>query len=239
MTVVTCIEDGTVLHVADERKRESLDQFYESLSPEQRSEVFAVAMDMWAPYIRSTEENLPNATIVFDRFHIAKHLTEAVDRVRRGENKELRRKGDNRLVGTRYDWLVNPDSKDLSWKRDFAELRKSELKTARAWAIKETARRLWNYVYPGAARNFFARWYGWAVRSRLEPMKKAAKTLKNHLNGILAYLEHPITNATAEGVNSKIQWIKYTARGFRNRQNFKTAILFHCGGLRLYPHESQ
>jgi len=238
VTVVSCIEDGRVLYVGDERKRETLDKFYESLTEQERGEIYAVAMDMWKPYIDSTKTKVPAAAIVFDRFHVARHLTAAVDKVRRTENKALRQEGDDRLVGTRYDWLVNPDQKDLSWKRAFGELRKSELKTARAWAIKETARRLWGYVYEGAARNFFARWYGWAARSRLTPIKEAARTLKNHLDGIVAYIKYPITNALAEGLNSKIQWIKYTARGFRNRENFKTAILFHCGGLDLYPHKT-
>ena len=85
-------------------------------------------------------------------------------------------------------------------------------------------------------RKFFSWWYGWARRSQLQPIKKAALMIKRHLENVLTYLKIPITNAMAEAVNSKIQWIKYTARGFRNRENFKIAILFHCGKLQLYPH---
>ena len=95
---------------------------------------------------------------------------------------------------------------------------------------------LWEYTYVGAARTFFRRWYFWATHSRLPPMIEKARMLKTHLANVLTYLKHRITNATAEGLNSKIQWIRYTARGFRNRENFKTAIYFHCGKLDLYPH---
>ncbi len=89
--------------------------------------------------------------------------------------------------------------------------------------------------YRGAAENHFRYWYRWATHSRLKPMIDKAKLLKKHLQNILTYLAHPITNALSESLNSKIQWVKYTARGFRNLDNFKTAIYFHCGGLDLLP----
>ena len=143
---------------------------------------------------------------------------------------------DERLVGTKYTWLRNPESfADEAWKA-FGPLRRSNLKVARAWALKETIMSLWDYSYVGAARNHFRRWYSWAIRSRLEPIKQKARMLHTRLENVLSYLRHGVTNAASEGLNSKIQWIRYTARGFRNRQNFKTAIYFHCGGLDLYPH---
>jgi transposase len=236
VTVVCDIESGSVLYVGDDRTTNAIDGFYEGLTSKEREEIYAVAMDMWEPYIQSTKDKAPNAEIVFDKFHVAQHLTDAVDKVRRRENKKLRREGDERLVGTRYRWLVNPKRMLPEQRISFRELRDSNLKTARAWAIKETAARLWNYVYVGSARRFFKRWYNWAIRSRLEPVKKVARMIKRRLDNILTYLRIPITNAVVEGINSKIQWIKQTARGFRSRENFKTAILFHCGKLNLYPH---
>ena len=106
---------------------------------------------------------------------------------------------------------------------------------ARAWAIKESLRDLWTYRQGAAVRRFFARWYGWAIRSRLEPVKQVARMLHRHLDGVLRYVTHPITNGVAEGLNSKIMSIKRKAGGFRNAQHFTTAIYFHCGGLDLYP----
>jgi transposase len=92
-----------------------------------------------------------------------------------------------------------------------------------------------NYVYEKPARKHFQWWYNWAVRSRLEPMKEKAAMLKRRLENIITYLRHQITNAASESLNAKIQWVKYTARGFRNKQNFINAIYFHCGGLDLDP----
>lgn len=208
------------------------------LNVSQRDGIEAIAMDMWEPYVQATLARIPGAKekIVFDRFHISKHLNEAVDRVRRAEHRELLAQGDQRLVGTKYAWLRSPESFAADVWKAFGPLRRRNLKVARAWALRETIMNLWNYSYVGAARNHFRRWYSWAIRSRLEPMKQKARMLRTRLENVLTYLRHGITNAATEGLNSKIQGIRYTARGFRNRQNFKTAIYFHCGGLDLYPH---
>ena len=143
--------------------------------------------------------------------------------------------GDNRLKGTKYYWLRNPDNFTREGWRGFCELRNSNLKTARAWALKEQAMVLGEYTYEGSARKHFNWWYRWATHSQLPPMVDKARMLKAHLPNILTYLKLGITNATSESLNSKIQWIKYTARGFRNFQNFVNAIYFHCGGLDLAP----
>ena len=237
VTLVTDLDRNRVLYVAEDRKQSSLDGFWKTLSAEQLASIEGVAMDMWDPYENSIRQHLPQAEekIVYDKFHVAKHLGEAVDRVRRAENQVLRAAGDERLVGTKYQWLRHPDHfSDHQW-RAFGELRSSKLKTARAWALKEQAMVLWDYSYEGPARKHFAWWYRWATHSRLKPMIEKAKMLKSRLPNILTYLTHGITNAVSESLNSKIQWIKYTARGFRNFQNFVSAIYFHCGNLDLCP----
>ena len=94
---------------------------------------------------------------------------------------------------------------------------------------------LFTYRREGWARRFFKRWYFWATHSRLEPVIEVARMMKRRLDNILTYLQFPITNAVSESINSKIQWVKYTARGFRNQQNYIDAIYFHCGGLDLMP----
>lgn len=237
VTVVNDIDRGRVLYVAEDRKQKSLDGFWPTLTEEQLASIEGVAMDMWEPYVNSTKAHLPEADekIVFDKFHVSKHLGEAVDKVRRGENKELRQARDDRLVGTKHDWLKGRHKFDQGGWRAFCRLRRSNLKTSRAWAMREQAMKLWDYSYRGAAENHFRWWYRWATHSRLKPMIEKAKMIKTHLKNILTYLTHPITNALSESLNSKIQWVKYTARGFRNRDNFKTAIYFHCGGLDLLP----
>ena len=237
MTLVNDLAKSRVLYVAEGREQTSLDGFWETLTPAQLAGIQAVAMDRWDPYVSSVGEHLAGAAekIVFDKFPIAQHLGEAVDQVRRKEHKTLKAAGDERLVGTRYEWLKNPATMDPQERRQFAELRNSELKTARAWALKETRKALFSYVYEGPASKHFRWWYNWAVRSRLQPMIEVARTLKRRFENIITYLRHRVTNAASESINAKIQWVRYTARGFRNLRNFIHAIYFHCGGLNLAP----
>jgi transposase len=237
LTLLNDLVGARVLYVAEDRKQSSLDGFWGTLTAEQIGGIEAVAMDMWDPYVASVRAHVPEADgkIVFDKFHVAQHLGHAVDLVRRKENKTLRAAGDDRLAGTRYDWLRHPAAMEPKDRKEFAELKNSELKTARAWALKETAMALYNYVYERPARKHFRWWHNWAVRSRLQPMIEVARMLKRRFENIITYLRHPITNATSESINAKIQWVKYTARGFRNKQNFVHAIYFHCGGLDLAP----
>jgi transposase len=177
-----------------------------------------------------------DAKIVFDRFHIMRDMTKAVDTVRKQEHRAFLRDGnDSPLTGTKYLWLFSDERRPERHADDFAMLQALNLKVGRAWAIKEALRTLWPYRQPAAVKRFFRRWYGWAVRSRLEPVKDVAATLKRHLAGVLRFVKHPITNGVAEGLNSKIMSIKRKAGGFRNPANFTTAIYFHCGGLDLYP----
>jgi transposase len=118
---------------------------------------------------------------------------------------------------------------------DFKSLRESTLKTARAWAIKEFAMTLWSYVSRTWAEKGWKRWLAWAVRSRLEPVKKVAKTIKTHLWGILNAIVLNANNAGAESINGRIKLIKVRSRGFRNKTRFRNAIYFHLGDLDLYP----
>lgn len=236
-TLVNDLTERRVLYVAEHRTQASLDGFWPTLTKEQRDSIEAVAMDMWDPYVNSVREHVQDADrkIVFDKFHIAQHLGEAVDKVRRGENKTLRAAGDDRLVGTKYDWLRHPAGMEPADRQEFAKLRDSGLKTARAWALKESMMAFFAYTYERPARKHFRWWFNWAVRSRLKPMQETARMLKRRFENVVTYLEHRLTNAVSESINSKVQWVKYTARGFRNRQNFINAIYFHCGGLSLAP----
>jgi transposase len=238
VTVMCDLDSGTVLHVADGRSGDALRECYASLTDEQRSQVAAVAMDMHQPYVAATQSALPETAIVFDKFHIAKLAGDAVDQVRRREAKSLAEHGDERLKGTRYAWLRNPLGESRAQRRAFEPLRTSNLKTARAWAIKETLMDLFRYSRRSVAQAFFSKWYGWAARSRLSPLVKLARTLRSRLQTLLNYCDWPITNAATEALNAKIQWIKYTARGFRSREGFRRAIYFHCGGLDLHPQGS-
>jgi len=237
-TIVCDLERHTVEHVAADRRVESLAAYFAGLSPAHRAAVQAVAMDMWDPYIRATREGLPDGAskIVFDRFHIMQAMNTAVDEVRKQEHRALRAGGgDSVLTGSKYLWLYAKENVPEKHAARFTALCARALKVGRAWALKETLRTLWTYRRRWAATRFFQRWYHWARCSRLAPVRKVAETFKRHVDGILGYCQHPITNGVTEGLNSKIMTIKRKACGFRNPLNFETAIYFHCGGLDLYP----
>ena len=237
ITVVSDLDKGTVEHIADERRTTSLDSYFDQFSAEQLAGIDAVAMDMWEPYANSVRAHLDDADkkIVFDRFHLMGYLGKAVDTVRKQEHRALMVEGDKSLSGSKYLWLYSEENLPERHRGRFASLRHADLKTARAWAIKESLRHFWEYKRRGWGERHWKSWYFWATHSRLQPIIDAARTLKRHLPGLLSYFAHPITNAGAEGLNSRIQGIRISARGYRNRDHFKTAIYFHLGGLNLYP----
>lgn len=235
ITLLTDLEKSRVLDVVEERTTEAADQLWKTLSPEQKQAVEAVAVDMWEPFIRTIQKHVPDADIVHDKFHVSKYLGEAVDKVRRQEHKELLAQGDETLKGTRQLWLYNPQNFSPEQRNEFSALKDLHLKVARAWAAKELFSTFWEYQQEGWARRFFKDWFGWVSRSRLQPLITVACMLKRHLDNLLTYLEHRITNAVTEGLNSKIQSLKSAARGFRNFANYRIRILFFCGKLDLHP----
>ena len=237
VTIVIDQEQSKVVHVADGRGKDALEGFYQQLGAENCAAIEHVAMDMWGPYITVTKRYVPEAEkrIAFDKFHVAQHLGNAVDKVRRQENKELQAEGDERLKGTKWSWLKKPSNMSAlaSWR--FSKLRGSCLKVARAWALKEAAMCLWDYTSRGWASRAWKKWYAWAIRCRLEPVKKVARMIARHWDGVITAAISGITNAASEGMNGKIQRLKARAYGYRNRERFRNAIYFHLGGLDLYP----
>lgn len=237
VTVVADTTRGVVQHVADGRGKGALAGYYAGFATEELEGLQSVAMDMWGPYIAATMAAVPQAEdkIAFDKFHVAMHLGSAVDRVRREENRLLREQGDETLKGTKHLWLYHPDNLPQERAPQFDELVEKALKTSRAWMLKELAMEMWQCRDRESAEEIFRAWYSWAIRSRLAPIKRVARMLKRHLHGVLNAIVARVTNARIEGLNTMIQWLKRSARGFRNRDRFRNAIYFHLGGLDLYP----
>lgn len=237
VTVITN-DRGHVLAVEDDRAKTSLRSFYDRLSRQQKARIEVVSMDMAPAYIGVTREEIPDAEhkIAFDKFHVARALSDAVDDVRKQERIELIRvHRHDALKGQRYLWLRNATSLDREQRQRLRVLRSVAAKTGRAWAIKEVAMSLWGYRSRGWALKAWQQWFHWAIRSRLAPIKIVARMINDNLWGILNAIVLDADNAMAESVNSKIKILKIKARGYRNRQRFKTAILFHFGGLNLQP----
>lgn len=237
VTVVSDLTEDEVLYVADGRKEASLDGFFDQYDPSELLEIEAIAMDMHMPYIRSVENNIWGAEekICFDKFHVAKHLGDAVDKVRRQEHRSLLEQDDHTLTGSKYTWLQNPRNMGKKARASLKRLKDISLKTARAWALKENAMSLWEYISRTWTQKAWKAWISWAMRSRLEPMKRVARMVRDHLYGIINAIVLRATNARAESINSKIQRVKRMACGYRNRERFRNAIYFHCGGLDMMP----
>jgi transposase len=237
ITVVTGVIDGkpVVLHLGDGKGEDGLDGFWQWLGPEGCSRIKAVSMDMSRSYQNSTRRYCPEAELIFDPFHIMKMLNKAVDDVRRSEAAMGTRVERDELKETRQLWLWAEENLPQRHVERFDVLKDSSLKTARAWRLKELWRTFRNCIDIEDGAAFFKRWYRLAMTSKLEPVKRVARSMKEHLFGIVTFLKYGFCNALAEGINSRIQLLIQKACGYRNRQRLKTDILFHLGGLNLDP----
>lgn len=235
LTVVS--EGSRVIHVEAGREKDSIDAFWKTLSPNALKGIRSVSMDLWKAYRTSTLDHLPDAAskICLDRFHVAGYFGKAVNDVRKKEHRDLAAVGDETLKGTKYDWLHTSANIDNRGRRSFMEIANSALKTSRAWAFKEMAHGLWSYVYMGVAEKEWTQLLSRMARSRLDPVVKLAKSLREHLWMILNAIRLRANSGNAEGNNSRIQKVKKMACGFRNTENFKMAVYFHLGGLDMKP----
>lgn len=186
-----------------------------------------VSMDMSPAFISGVKTHLPEASVTFDKFHVVKTINDAVDEVRRQE-----REGNPELAKTRYIWLKNPGNLTSTQKETLAglDITKSNLKTAKAYRIRLAFQDL--YIQPKEeAENYLRRWYFWATHSRIQPIIKAAKTIKAHWDGVLRWFESDINNGILEGINSLAQAAKAKARGYRSNRNFIAIIYLISGKL--------
>ncbi len=240
VTVVCDPERATVLFVSDGRSAASLSGFFDGLTAEERAGIDAVTMDMSGAYLSAVRRALgptANERIVFDKYHLASLLGNAVNKVRRDEHKALLAQHDERLTGTRHLFLMNPRNMSGAQWAGLKPLISSNLKVGRAWAIKETFMDAFALRQPAQAERALKAVLTWMSRSRLAPIVRAGRTVRRHFDGVMNAILSGITNATAEAINSRIQWLKKQAAGFRSRARFRQAIYFHLGGLDLYPDE--
>ena len=237
ITLLYDLDNSTVEAITDGNDTESGNACFSQLSSDQIEAVEAVAMDMSAAYVKAAKQSLPLAEekIVHDRFHVMQLATKAVDKVRRREHRQLKQDDDNRLAKTRYVWIKSQENLTEKQRVLLDDVFTLRLETGKAWSYKEMLRDLWHHDDAASATVYFKNRFRRVIHTKLEPMKKVARTIKERLENVVSYYTHRITNAVAEGINSKIMSIKRRVGGYRNQDNFKTAIFFYCGGLDLYP----
>lgn len=236
VTVILDKDSNTVLDVLQDRKAETLEHWLKTQETADFKALSSITMDMWDPFIKAVKAGFANweNLIAFDHYHVSQHLNKAVDKVRSQEHRQmLARNGTSALSGTKYEWLRNSQKTDnrIGDRPAFIRLSRLNMRTSRAWRIKETAALLWSFEYMGVAQRRWSEFLGWISRSKLEPMVKVGRMIRSYFWGILNAIRLKASNAMLESINSGIQRIKKMACGFRNRIRFRMAILFHFGGL--------
>jgi transposase len=234
LTVVYDLERRVLLWVGDGRTEEAVQTFFtEEMGRRRCGTLRVVCMDMWAPYIKLVREHARNAQILFDRFHIVKHLNEAVDEVRRALMRTLSLKERATFKGTRWLLLKNPWNLSPRQQDRLSTLVRWNTPLVRAWYLKESFQLFWTYKQPWRAERHLRKWMSSAMRSRLEPFKKFVRLLRSHLDGILPWTKLRLSNGAVEGMNNKIKSISHRSFGFRGAENFIAAIYHCCARLPL------
>jgi transposase len=217
LTVASNLESGEPLWFGRERKKETLDEFFqEELSDRQRRRIEAACVDMWEPYRQSIEQWAPDCRIVYDKFHVMQHANRAVDEVRRAEffRKGGRMRG--LVKGKRWLLLTRWVNLTVGKRRQLNELFTLNRRLLKAYLLKESLDRLWEYRYEGAMVRYFKGWMDQLRWQRLLPFQKLAEMLLDHLDGILNYCRTKVPLGVVEAINGNIKTLLRRGRGYRN-----------------------
>lgn len=217
LTVVSNLETGEPLWFGRERKKETLDEFLgQQLSAFQRTVIRAACVDMWEPFRQSLEQWVPKCQIIYDKFHILQHAGQAVDEVRRAEFFRKGGRARDIVRGKRWLLLSSWINLDRSQKRQLNQVFALNRRVMKAYLLKESLARLWNYIYEGAMLRYLQSWIDQLRWQRLAPMEKLANMLLNHLEGILNYCKTKIPMGVVEAVNGNIKALLRRGRGYRD-----------------------
>jgi len=221
---------GYVLYVCKGKDASTVGNFFTELLSHHGnpSKITQACCDMSPAFISGITEYFVNAHIIFDKFHVMQLVNKAVDEVRRIDQVK-----NVLLKKTRYIWLKNPENLTEKQTQLLASLRTMELKTARAYQMKLNLQHFWSIPDRETAEVYLNKWYFWLTHSKLDPMINVAKTIKKHWDGILNYIDFKITNGLMEGLNSIVQTLKRSARGYRNTDNFILMIYLRCSHLKF------
>jgi len=211
----------------EDRSEASLDKFYEWLGPKRAKKIRLVVMDMWKAFEKSTRKNVPWAAILYDKFHVMKHLGEALDKVRKMEYARLSGKDRSYIKGQKYTLLSNRENLTLDGRKALKKLLGANKRLNAAYLLKESFGQLWDYQTEGWARRFFENWKDGLKWQRLAPYEKFAKMIERHWDGIAAYSnpENKVSLGFVEGLNNKIRVIQRRAYGLRDEGYLRLKVL--------------
>lgn len=223
-----------LLAVAEERTEASLRSCLEELGEDLCKRVRFVCSDMWRPYLNVIGTKLTQAVHVLDRFHVMQQFSKAIDQIRADEAKRLEREGyEPVLRKSRWCLLKRPENRTDKQTVKLSELLRYNLRTVRAYLQREDFQRFWEYTSPAWAGKFLDEWTGRVMRSRLEPMKKVARTLRNHRSLILNWFRArgEVSAGAVEGLNNKVKLVTRRSYGFRTPEVAKLALIHNLGRL--------
>jgi transposase len=226
--VVSDLDRGRPIWVGGRgRKEEDFDLFFAALGPQKTARIQLAAMDMWRPFRNSLQRNAPQACIVFDKFHILRHLSDALDQVRRAEYRRLSGKDRSFIKGQRYTLLSRWENLSSDGRRSLKKLLAANKRLNTAYVLKEQFGQLWDYQREGWARAFFERWRDSLKWQRLKPYERFAEMIERHWDGIAAYCspENKISLGMVEGLNNKIRVLQRRAYGYRDEEFLKLKIV--------------
>ena len=230
ISIFVDIDTRRVVFVTDGRDAKTVERFADHVDAHNSdaSRIKDVCIDMSAAFMKGVTDNLTEAEITFDKFHVMKLIGDAVDKTRRAESKAR-----PELKGSRYVWLKNERNLSADGRQTLASLSKLNLKTARAYQLRLAFQEVYAEYSRDWAEVMLDRWDSWAIRSRIEPIKAVAKTIRRHRDGILAWFDSHIANGLVEGINSLVQAAKAKARGYRNVETLKAMTYLIAGKLDL------
>jgi len=236
LTTVVDHDERRIVWAAKGRSSETLEAFFDELGPEGCERLECVTIDMSAAFIKAIRHRIPNASLIFDRFHVQKLAGDALDEVRREQLRELRGTAEGKtLFRSRFALLKNPWNLNHSEKQKLSSLQETDAPLYRAYLLKETLARALDYKQPKRAEAAIEEWMSWASRSKLKPFVKVARTIRKYKKGVLAYVEHRLTNRLVEGLNNHLRVIARRAYGFHSAPPLIAMLFLCCGGIDLHP----
>ena len=226
LTIVRDLDAG-VIWVGEKRKKETLDQFFKELGKRKSKNITVAVMDMWDPFIKSVKENT-NAEIVFDKFHIAKKINEAVDKIRKEEFAKADKEERKMMKHKRFLILYRNKNLNKEQEKDLNELMELNKKLYEAYLLKEQVLSIFDRRQKNVALERLQIWKENIKKSGIEEFRKLLKAFEHYLYGVENYFKHHVTNGASEGYNNKINIIKRRSYGFRDIEYFKLKILQSC-----------
>jgi len=233
LTVVIDHDRGRVIWVGVGKSSETLDEFFKVLGPERARRLEIASIDMSAAYEKTLRKHAPQAEIVFDRFHVARLANDALTAVRRAEARALEPSERAALKGSRWVLLKRRERLDADEASTLAAIQDTNAPVYRAHLLKESFLDIFSVKDHSNAEERLRAWLAWACRSRLKPFVRLSRTVRKHLDGILAFIDSGLTNARLEGMNNKIRLLSHRAFGFHSPDPLIATIYLCCSGITL------